>query len=57
MTMHSNRKTDTGFRDRYSPVANFGKTLGFMNLSPPWDLVKCILSLDFPVIHEFDNLY
>lgn len=57
MTMHSNRKTDTGFRDRYSLVANFGKTLGFMNLSPPWDLVKCTLSLDFPVIHEFDNLY
>lgn len=56
MTTHSNRKTVTNFRDRYSLVANFGKTLGFMDLSPPWELLKCRLSLGFPAIHQFDNL-
>lgn len=41
MTTHSNRKSVTSFKVRYSLVANFGKMLGFMDLSPLWDLLKC----------------
>lgn len=54
--MYSNGKMVTSCRDRCMPVANSGTTMVFMDLSPPWDLLECRLSLEFPVSYQFDNL-